>query len=49
MALYERLGFRAERVISMVLGGAGGGGGGVEGEGEGKVYEEICFVFWPDR
>ncbi|MCJ1336726.1 hypothetical protein MMC09_002004 [Bachmanniomyces sp. S44760] len=49
VALYERLGFRAERVISMVLGGAGGGGGGVEGEGEGKVYEEICFVFWPDR
>jgi hypothetical protein len=40
-ALYERLGFRAEKTISMMLDHVGE-------EGQSMLYEETCFVFWPD-
>jgi hypothetical protein len=39
--LYERLGFRAEETISMML-------DHVEEGGQSMLYEETCFVFWPD-
>ncbi|EER24473.1 GNAT family acetyltransferase, putative [Coccidioides posadasii C735 delta SOWgp] len=38
---YEKLGFKAEGRISMQLDGVGQDGASV-------LYEETCFVFWPD-
>ena len=39
-SLYERLEFRPEQTISMIL-------DGVKEDGQSVLYEETCFVFWP--
>lgn len=40
-ALYLRLGFQAEATITMMLEHVGEGGPSM-------LYEETCFVFWPE-